>query len=65
MACHQSQEGSEAPCAGWIAHQIGPGNNLGLRLRVMTGGMPAPEVDGPQHESFEDTLPKKKRRRAS
>jgi hypothetical protein len=56
MACHYSKVGEEFPCAGWLANQIGPGNNLGLRLAVMNGRMPVPEVEGDQHECFEDTL---------
>lgn len=71
MACHYSKPGEEFPCAGWLANQLGPGNNIGLRLSVMAGKMPIPEVDGPQHERFEDTLcetgepvtPAKKKRR--
>lgn len=64
MACHYSEPGNEIYCAGWIANQIGPGNNLGLRLLVMRGLVPMPETDGPQHERFEDTLPKAKRKPA-
>ena len=56
MACHYSKPGEEFPCAGWLSNQIGAGNNIGLRLAVMTGQMPIPEVDGDQHECFEDTL---------
>lgn len=56
MACHYSKPGEEFPCAGWLANQLGPGNNIGVRMAVMTGQMPAPEIDGPQHERFEDTL---------
>lgn len=63
MACHYSKPGEEFYCAGWLHNQIGPGNNLGVRLAVMTGQMPMPEVNGPQHERFEDTLPKPRRRR--
>ena len=57
MACHYSKPGEEFPCAGWLHHQIGPGNNIGLRLAVMTGAMPVPVVDGEQHQTFEETLP--------
>lgn len=32
MACHYSRDGEEIPCAGWLANQLGPGNNIGLRL---------------------------------
>lgn len=58
MACHYSKPDDEFVCAGWLHNQIGSGNNLGVRLRVMRGDLPVPEVDGPQHECFEDTLPK-------
>lgn len=57
MACHNSKVGEEFPCAGWLNHQLGPGNNIGLRLQVMAGRMPVPDVQGAQHQSFEDTLP--------
>jgi hypothetical protein len=64
MACHETVVGKELPCVGWLVHQIGIGQNLGLRLAALNG-----QVDmnvrtvGPQHERFEDTLPKKKRRK--
>jgi hypothetical protein len=66
MACHYSKTGEEFPCAGWLHNQLGPGNNIGVRMGVMTGRYPVPEVDGEQHETFEDTLPRKtgRRRRA-
>ena len=58
MACHETREGKELPCVGWLAHQLGPGNNLGLRFAVMTGKVDGDfELDGPQHATFEDTLP--------
>ena len=56
MACHYSEPGEEFACAGWLHYSIGPGNNIGVRLSVMRGAMPMPEVDGPQHETFEETL---------
>lgn len=58
MACHYSKIGEKFPCTGWIENQIGDGNNIGLRMAVMTGRMPMPEVDGEQHERFDDTLPR-------
>ena len=63
MACHYSKPGEEFACAGWLYNQLGVGNNISVRLAVATGRMPIPEVDGEQHENFEDTLPKKRRRR--
>lgn len=62
MACHYSKIGAETPCAGWLDHQLGPGNNIALRLRVMPGAMPVPVTEGPQHETFEATIPKTKRK---
>ena len=63
MACHYSKPGEEFVCAGWLHHQLGVGNNISVRLAVATRKLPVPEVDGEQHESFEATLPKKRRRR--
>src|SRR5277367_6809998 len=58
MACHESRRGRELPCVGWLVHQLGPGNNIGLRLAVRTRRIDANvRTVGPQHERFEDTLP--------
>jgi hypothetical protein len=57
MACHYSKVGEEIPCAGWMHHQLGDGNNIWLRIEVMRKRMPMPEVIGEQHKRFEDTLP--------
>ncbi len=59
MACHYSKLGEEFPCAGWLHHQLGVGNNIRLRLQVIAWDMPIPEVVGEQHQNFEATLPKK------
>lgn len=56
MACHYSKVGEEFPCAGWLYHQIGPGNNIWLRIEMSRGRMPVPDVDGEQHQRFEDTI---------
>lgn len=55
MACHEMHE---THCVGWLVHQIGPGNNIGLRIRMMDCEN-AREIRtvGEQHERFEDTLP--------
>lgn len=63
MACHYSKPPDEFPCAGWLYNQLGAGNNIGVRLAVMTGRLPPPRIDGEQHETFEDTLPKRRKRR--
>jgi uncharacterized protein DUF6283 len=59
MACHESDLGKELPCVGWLVHQLGPGNNIALRLAVLYGRVDANvETVGPQHTCLEDTLPK-------
>ncbi len=63
MACHESPVGRERPCIGWLANQLGRGNNIGLRLAVCAGRIDASfELDGEQHERFADTLPKRRRK---
>ena len=59
MACHETPTGDEVPCAGWLANQLGEGNNLQLRLAAAFGRIDADvELVGEQHETFEGTLPK-------
>lgn len=56
MACHETQD---AHCIGWLMHQIGPGNNIALRLRVRNcENLDKVKLRGKQHETFEETLPK-------
>lgn len=58
MACHETAKGKELPCVGWLVNQLGPGNNLALRMRAMSGQIDTNVVTvGEQHERFEDTLP--------
>ena len=58
MACHESPVGKERPCVGWLAQQLGPGNNIALRLAVINKQVDGRfELIGEQHERFEDTLP--------
>lgn len=55
MACHETDN---AHCIGWLVHQLGPGNNIGLRLRMMScENAKFIQLRGEQHETFEDTLP--------
>jgi len=64
MACHESTgPGDQFPCVGWLINQLGPGNNIGLRLSARDGRYNDLKLVGPQHETFEDTIPKPKRRR--
>lgn len=58
MACHESSTGREKPCVGWLVNQLGPGNNLGVRLAVMLKRIDGNvRTVGPQHDDFKDTLP--------
>jgi len=57
MACHESAVGSERLCAGCIAHAVGEGNDIGMRLRVARGDVGRPVLFGEQRTSFEETLP--------
>ena len=58
MACHEHPGGEEAHCVGWLVHQLGPGNNIGLRLRIRScENAHLLVVDGEQHIRFEDTFP--------
>lgn len=55
MACHETDE---AHCIGWLMNQLGPGNNIGLRLRMMTcENIGKVRLVGEQHQTFDDTLP--------
>jgi hypothetical protein len=63
FACHETTGGDVKPCVGWLAHQLGPGNNIALRLKARNDpDLTRFELVGPQHERFEDTLPKKRKR---
>jgi len=63
MACHESAIGRELPCVGWLMHQLGVGNNLPLRIAASSGRIDANvKTVGPQHECFEDTLPRRRRK---
>ncbi|MGF6527995.1 DUF6283 family protein [Variovorax sp. PvP013] len=56
MVCHETDE---AHCIGWLNHQLGPGNNLALRLRMMScENRDKLRLRGEQHPSFETTLPR-------
>jgi hypothetical protein len=62
MACHESNaETEQYPCVGWLVHQLGPGNNIGLRMQALGGRFNGLETVGEQHERFEDTLPRSER----
>lgn len=65
MACHESKPEDETHCIGWLHQQLGVGNNIGLRLQMLSYDLSEVEVFGPQHQRFEDTLPQRRRRNDS
>lgn len=55
MACHETHD---AHCIGWLVNQAGPGNNIGLRIRLSScTNADQIKLVGDQHECFEDTVP--------
>lgn len=55
MGCHEEHEEF---CIGWLVNQLGPGNNIALRIAAMSiSNMRDVRTVGEQHETFEDTLP--------
>lgn len=56
MACHETHD---AHCIGWLTHQLGPGNSIALRIKMMScANAKAIRLRGEQHQRFEDTLPR-------
>jgi hypothetical protein len=54
MACHASEE---AHCIGWLVNQLGVGNNIALRIRLMTcENRREIKTFGDQHRTFDDTF---------
>ena len=61
MACHEFPVGAEKPCVGWLVNQLGPGNNIALRLRVILKTIDANvQTVGEQHQTLEDSFPQEK-----
>lgn len=59
MACHHSKKEPDY-CVGWLHNQLGKGNNIPLRLKMLNcDNIKDIEVVGEQHLNFRDTLPKK------
>lgn len=58
MACHHSNGSDEMYCVGWLHNQLGVGNNIGLRIRMLKcENLKDLKVYGEQHQTFEETLP--------
>lgn len=54
MACHET--GNDA-CIGWLYNQLGRGNNIWLRLRIMNcENISKLEIVGKQFDCFEETI---------
>lgn len=59
MACHEHDAEEGVYCLGWLMHALGEGNDIEMRIRAMScDNLDKVRLDGPQHESFEETLPK-------
>lgn len=59
MACHHSDGNDSMYCVGWLHNQLGVGNNIGLRLRMLKcENLSELKIYGKQHQRFEETLPK-------
>ncbi len=35
MGCHESPTDDPYACVGWLAHELGPGNNIALRIQAL------------------------------
>lgn len=58
MSCHEHGPAEEVACIGWLSNQMGPGNNIGLRVKLMDcENFRQLRTVGEQHRCFEDTLP--------
>ncbi|MFB2970413.1 DUF6283 family protein [Aerosakkonema sp. BLCC-F183] len=55
MACHYSKDNDEQYCVGWLHNQLGVGNNIPLRLK-MIGSSIKIVLDGEQKRSFDETF---------
>ncbi|MGV8399277.1 DUF6283 family protein [Pseudomonas aeruginosa] len=68
FACHQSKEGAEFPCAGWLA-SVGSAHP-GVRHAIMSGRLDAASLTAPQdgpelHESYGEMIAKLRQSSAS
>lgn len=58
MSCHHSVPEDEDYCVGWLYNQLGSGNNIPLRIKMLNcENAKDIRVVGEQHATFEDTLP--------
>ncbi len=66
MACHESAPGREYACVGWIVWALGPGNNIGLRMRAIDKQFDAGALrtEGEQYESLAAMVARSRRKTA-
>ena len=55
MVCHESKE--DDLCIGYLVNQLGAGNNISLRIRMLGYDLSNVKTIGEQHDCFEDTIP--------
>jgi uncharacterized Fe-S radical SAM superfamily protein PflX len=56
MACHETDN---AYCIGWLMNQLGRGNNIPMRIKMIScSNRQHIKLVGKQHSRFIDTLPK-------
>ncbi len=61
MACHEMYE---AHCIGWLVNQVGEGNNLPLRIHMMScANGDKIKTIGKQHSHFRQTLPRRAKKK--
>lgn len=59
MACHHSNDNDNMFCIGYLYNQLGIGNNITLRIKMMScENVKYIKVEGEQHEQFSDLVPK-------
>jgi Family of unknown function (DUF6283) len=57
MACHESIDPFPDPCIGWLSNQLGEGNNLWLRIRMLKcENIDELQTYGSQCRNFQETL---------
>lgn len=58
MACHNSNDKDEMFCIGWLSNQLGAGNNIPLRIKMMgCTNVKDIETFGRQRRNFKDVKP--------
>jgi hypothetical protein len=57
MACHNSSDGNEYECIGWLHNQLCSGNHIPLRMQMrVCSNVNEIEIDGEQVDTFDETF---------